>query len=90
MNFKPQKKVLIDLKKLIQKLNSESFTQKNKTLFGASIGEHFRHIVEFYLCCFEEAKDSKVNYDLRKRDKQLELDIRKGIETLDQILIKSN
>ncbi|MEK9612728.1 MAG: DinB family protein [Flavobacteriaceae bacterium] len=88
MNFKPQKKVLIGLKNLIEKLDSKSFSQKNKTLFGASIGEHFRHIIEFYMCCFEQTGESRVNYDLRKRDKQLELDIRKGIQTLDQILMK--
>jgi hypothetical protein len=38
MNLEPQKKVLLNLKDLIEKLDPQSFTQKNKTLFGASIG----------------------------------------------------
>lgn len=86
MNFKPHKKVLTDLKNLIEKLDSASFSKKNKMLFGASIGEHFRHIIEFYSCCLSQSKENKVNYDLRERNKQLELDIPKGIDTINHIL----
>ena len=86
MNLEPQKKVLLNLKDLIEKLDPQSFTQKNKTLFGASIGEHFRLIVEFYSCCLSPSFDAEVNYDLRRRDKKLELDIQEGISTIDQIL----
>ena len=86
MNCKPQKKILLELRSLIEKFTPQSFTQKNKTLFGASIGEHFRHIIEFYLCCLNRPIATEVNYDLRKRDKQLEVDIRKGIDTIDHIL----
>ena len=86
MNFKPHKKVLTDLKNLIIKLDTTSFAKKNKMLFGASIGEHFRHIIEFYLCCLSQSKYAKVNYDLRERNKKLEINISKGIDTVDHIL----
>ena len=66
MNFKPHKKVLTDLKNLIIKLDTTSFAKKNKMLFGASIGEHFRHIIEFYLCCICQSNYAEVNYDLRE------------------------
>ena len=47
------KKVLLDLKKLLIQLDENAFSYKNTTLFGGSIGEHFRHIIEFYLCCLK-------------------------------------
>jgi hypothetical protein len=40
----------------------------------ASVGEHVRHILEFYLCLFEGLKSGKINYDLRRRDKRIEKD----------------
>jgi len=40
----------------------------------ATIGQHVRHIVEFYLCLFDGLKIGKVNYDLRKREKRIETD----------------
>lgn len=87
MNINPHKKVLQDLKNLLIQLDSNSFCYKNKTLFGGSIGEHFRHIIEFYLCCLSQKHSESVNYDLRNRNKQLELQVNKGIETIDTLLV---
>lgn len=86
MNIQPHKKVLQDLKNLIIQLDSKSFCFENKTLFGGSIGEHFRHIIEFYLCCLSQKETESVNYDLRERDKQLEINISSGIATIDTLL----
>ena len=80
------KKVLLDLKKLLIQLDEKAFSYKNTTLFGGSIGEHFRHIIEFYLCCLSQKASASVNYDLRHRDKQLEVDMRKGIRNIDKVL----
>ncbi|MDG1394702.1 MAG: hypothetical protein P8P55_07780 [Flavobacteriaceae bacterium] len=86
MNIIPHKKVLQDLKDLLIQMDEDSFCHKNKTLFGGSIGEHFRHIIEFYLCCLSQKGTKNVNYDVRKRDKQLEIDIGFGIATIDTLI----
>ena len=90
MNIVPHKKVLQDLKDLLIQMDVDSFCHKNKTLFGGSIGEHFRHIIEFYLCCLSQKGTKNVNYDVRQRDKQLEIDIRVGIATIDTLLGRLN
>jgi len=90
MNIHPHTKVLQDLKNLLIQMDSNSFCFENKTLFGSSIGEHFRHIIEFYLCCLSQKSTDCVNYDLRNRDKQLEVNINKGIETIDRLLVSLN
>lgn len=86
MNITAQKSVLNNLKTVLEHLNNQSYTQKNLSLFGSSIGAHCRHIIEFYLCCFEQKKKSKINYDLRKRNKQLELNHKKAIIVIDKIM----
>lgn len=73
-------------KHLLKNLNTTAFTCENKSLFGGSIGAHFRHIIEFYLCCLEQKDSGIINYDLRKRDIDLEKNIFLGIETIDKIV----
>lgn len=88
MNYKPHEIVLKDLKNLLQELNPYAFTKKNKNLYNSSIGEHFRHIIEFYQCCLLQKESGIINYDLRKRNKRLEEDIRTGIQTIDDLLVR--
>ena len=90
MNINPHRIVLNDLRSLIVKIHSKTFIKKNEILSGASIGEHFRHIIEFYQCCLDQYKNSAVNYDLRDRNKQLECDQSKGIIAIDTILNSLN
>lgn len=90
MNLDAQIHVLSDLKKLLKSLNTTSFTLENKTLFGGTIGAHFRHIVEFYICCFEQRDKGVVNYDLRKRDASLEKDTNLGVLAINQVLKEIN
>ena len=83
MNINPHKIVLNDIKTLLQKIDADAFVKKNEILSGASIGEHFRHIIEFYLCCLQQHKNTTINYDLRERNKELETNKKKGIEAVD-------
>lgn len=72
-------------------LNSLSHVQYNNSLellSGATIGQHVRHIVEFYQCLFLTEKNGFVNYDKRKRDLQLETDKNHVLETLKEITQK--
>jgi len=78
--------VLNSLKSLLEKLTTPAFNKPNKMLSEASIGQHFRHIIEFYQCCLFESKNGIVNYDLRKRTKVLEEDPNEGIHAIDKVL----
>lgn len=59
---------------LLQKLSAEQYQQKETWLFESSIGQHTRHILEFYLCLLEAENCQVANYDDRKRDLSLETD----------------
>lgn len=86
MNYRSHKKVLSDLKCLLEKLDKKSLTKKNPLLSKASIGEHFRHIIEFYQCCISQKQSGIINYDLRIRNKALEENIDLGIVTLTTLI----
>lgn len=60
--------VLIQLEKSIVALSDEQYTKKVDTLFGASIGEHVRHVIELFVCLQEGYDCGVVNYENRKRD----------------------
>ncbi len=66
-------KILLDqLTDVLDKISPQDYTQPLDILHGASIGEHVRHTIEFYLCLIDQAPYGRINYDLRKRDRSLE------------------
>ena len=48
------------------------YPQPLHVLHGSSIGQHVRHILEFFECLQRGLPEGRVNYDLRERDRDLE------------------
>ena len=64
---------LSDLKNLVTKLDSATYSKELSVFEGNTLGKHIRHIVEFYQSVvFCEA--GEIFYDNRKRDFELETD----------------
>jgi hypothetical protein len=61
-----------ELRELIGQLSEDQFSQPLEVLSGSTLGMHLRHILEFYQCLFQALEDRNLNYDLRKRDKEME------------------
>lgn len=66
---------LIDIDILLSRLNHEQYCYKAQFLYGASMGEHLRHILEFYQKIVNIGSSEVVNYDQRQRNKAIENDI---------------
>jgi len=77
---------LNDLRKVVQQIPPQEFSTRLDILSGSSIGQHLRHILEFYLCLLEGTKSDVVNYELRKRDLLLETDPVSTLRTIDWII----
>ncbi|MBN2807685.1 MAG: DinB family protein [Prolixibacteraceae bacterium] len=77
---------LNQLRGLLEKLNSDDYSARPEVLFGASIGEHYRHILEFYLLLVSGSFTGVINYDRRVRDTHLANDILFATETIDRIM----
>lgn len=64
---------LVELNDLLSKINAEVYTKSSVFLSNATIGQHIRHIIEFYECLLLN-NQIIIDYDARKRSKTLELD----------------
>lgn len=77
--------VFVQLHETLDKLTPEQYTACSKSLFNATIGQHVRHIVELFQCLEQGYEMGTVNYERRKRDKQIETDKNLAIRLLHQI-----
>lgn len=60
------------LKSILQIVPAELYSRPLPLLNGSSIGQHFRHIIEFYTCLQQGRMESRLCYDDRKRDLRIE------------------
>jgi len=64
--------VLQDLKSFLQEIDYHTYTEKSELFFNAGIGQHCRHIIEFYQCLIEQLNSGTICYDKRQRQMLLE------------------
>ena len=63
---------LSEHQELLLKLSDEQYQHQSELLSGASIGQHLRHVIEFYDCLLNGLSDQKINYEKRARSLELE------------------
>ncbi|TGL40993.1 DinB family protein [Leptospira perdikensis] len=66
---------------LLESISNESYERKFEVM-DASIGGHFRHILEHYDLFWEGLKTGHIDYDNRKRNPKLETDRLYAISSL--------
>lgn len=73
---------LIDL---LNDIDSVVYRDSLRPLHYSTVGQHVRHIVEFYQCLLKGRIDELVNYDARERNIQIEVDKDFTIELLEDV-----
>lgn len=81
--LKYQLHILDEIKTLIQSIDDQEYTTEIGVLNGSTLGQHIRHIVEFYVCLF--AGNKKVNYENRERNILIESSPGHSLQVLDEI-----
>jgi hypothetical protein len=56
----------------LDRLSDEIYARPLAGVFTGSLGAHYRHILEHFLCLVEGIRTGEVNYDRRRRDPLLE------------------
>lgn len=66
--------VLLDLRVYLDPIDPAIYQEKMPLLSGSSIGQHTRHIIEFYLCLVEQSSSGHpvIDYSKRRRDYRIE------------------
>lgn len=79
---------LKSLKSLISNIENAEYKQKIKCLTNSSIGQHIRHILEFYNCLLDGKISARINYDNRPRNIEIETDKFVSILIINEIIEK--
>lgn len=78
-------RILNQLSTLITTLNDKEYTQPLIVLNSATLGQHIRHTLEFFICMKSGLDSGVINYDKRDHDKTIESDRMVAISMIEQI-----
>jgi len=56
----------------LRKIEKDSYRASLDIFSGSSIGEHTRHVIEYFLCLIDQLHTGYINYDNRLRRKELQ------------------
>lgn len=65
---------LSNIQYYLKNLEGTTYRRPLEILSYSTIGEHTRHIIEFYQCLLRQCVQGTVNYDLREREKLIQED----------------
>jgi hypothetical protein len=60
---------------LLESTNEETYTSPLTGAASGTVGAHYRHVLEHFVCVLEGLTLGRINYDARKRDVQIETSI---------------
>jgi len=73
------------VKELLDTIDNETYCQPLKAFSGSSIGQHIRHIIDFYLCLNRGCDCGNIDYDSRQRNPLIEKDTAVAITELEEM-----
>lgn len=77
--------ILGQLSDAMRQLAPEDFSRTSRALSNATVGQHLRHTLEFFICLERGLSSGVVNYDNREHDERMEMDKDLAIEVIVRI-----
>jgi hypothetical protein len=77
--------LLAQLKNIIHQLKDGHFSKPVPVLSQATLGQHIRHTIEFFLCLMHGHAEGHINYDHRKHDVLIERDPQLALHEIEEI-----
>jgi len=60
---------------LLDSIDADTYSRKQEGPWGSSIGAHYRHVLDHFLCLIEGLWDFQINYDHRSRNRDIETSV---------------
>ena len=57
---------------LLDGIDEDTYSRQEEGPWGSSIGAHYRHVLDHFLCLIEGLWDFQINYDHRSRNREIE------------------
>jgi len=76
----------MQLRSLLFTLDETEYTRQQKILSGGTIGQHIRHILEFYLLLVSGSFTGTISYDKRERNPRIENSLSFAIDTINLLI----
>ncbi len=81
---------LQELSQIIEPVSDHLYTKKSKYLFGSSIGQHVRHILEMYEVLLAGYPSARFSFENRRRNQALEESVQEMLFTVERIAAEIN
>lgn len=79
------KNILDQISAVIEQISAADFIQPVEAFNGATLGQHFRHSIEFFQCLMNGYADGIVSYDKRSHDKNIESNRLLALDVINKI-----
>lgn len=73
------------LRSVLMQLDQKEYSQPVEALSNSTLGQHLRHVIEFYHCLIIGYQSGVLNYDNRIRNRQIEEDLATAENALTEI-----
>jgi len=70
---------------VLKKVSAEDYNTTISVAYGATIGGHYRHIIEHFTTLYNSHANEVVNYDLRERNLQIEQNLEVAIQVTEAL-----
>jgi hypothetical protein len=79
-------RILDQLEDVVKQIQESDFTKPADNLSGSTIGQHTRHIIEFFICFERGEREGVINYDKRSHNKLIETNKSLAIDEIHQAI----
>jgi hypothetical protein len=59
----------------LDRAGNEAYARPLEGVFSGTLGAHYRHVLDHFLCLMDGIRTGEVNYDQRRRNPQLEISV---------------
>jgi hypothetical protein len=71
---------------LLKSVSDEDYRRREDGPYGSSLGAHYRHVLDHFLCLIEGLWDGAINYDRRARNPELENSVEAALDETEDLI----